>query len=79
MLKQVQHDGGGSPLMSTTFRGLRAEREAEWRRLEALVAICERKSPRALSDEDLMALPILYRSALSSLSVARETSLWRSS
>ncbi|PSJ39352.1 stage II sporulation protein M [Allosphingosinicella deserti] len=57
------------------FRGLRAEREEEWRRLDALVSLCERKSPRALSDDDLMALPVLYRSALSSLSVARETSL----
>ena len=57
------------------FRGLRVEREAEWRRLEHLVTICETKSPRALDDEDLMALPVLYRSALSSLSVARETSL----
>ena len=54
---------------------LRAEREAEWLRLEQLIAICEKKSPRALDDEDLMALPILYRGALSSLSVARETSL----
>jgi uncharacterized membrane protein SpoIIM required for sporulation len=59
----------------TAYRGLRTEREAEWRRLEQLVAICEKKSPRALADEDLMALPILYRGALSSLSVARETSL----
>jgi uncharacterized membrane protein SpoIIM required for sporulation len=30
---------------------------------------------RSLEDEDLLALPILYRGALSSLSVARETSL----
>ncbi|QAY78582.1 stage II sporulation protein M [Sphingosinicella sp. BN140058] len=59
----------------SSFRGLRAEREEEWRRLDALVSLCEKKSPRALSDDDLMALPILYRSALSSLSVARETSL----
>lgn len=59
----------------TAFTRLRAEREEEWRRLDALVALCEKKSPRALSDEDLMALPILYRGALSSLSVARETSL----
>lgn len=59
----------------TTFLRLRAEREAEWRRLDDLVTLCEKKSPRALSDEDLMALPILYRGALSSLSVARETSL----
>jgi uncharacterized membrane protein SpoIIM required for sporulation len=57
------------------FRGLRAEREEEWRRLDAMLVLCERKSPRALADEDLMELPILYRGALSSLSVARETSL----
>jgi uncharacterized membrane protein SpoIIM required for sporulation len=57
------------------LRSLRAEREAEWRRLEDLVTLCEKKSPRALSNEDLMALPVLYRGALSSLSVARETSL----
>ena len=54
---------------------LRAAREAEWHQLDQLVTIAEKKSPRALSDEDLMALPVLYRSALSSLSVARETSL----
>jgi uncharacterized membrane protein SpoIIM required for sporulation len=57
------------------FRGIRAEREGEWRRLDELVSICEKRSPRALGDEDLMALPVLYRGALSSLSLARETSL----
>jgi uncharacterized membrane protein SpoIIM required for sporulation len=59
----------------TAARNLRAAREAEWRQLEELVTLAEKKSPRALSDEDLMALPVLYRGALSSLSVARETSL----
>jgi uncharacterized membrane protein SpoIIM required for sporulation len=56
-------------------RRFRAEREAEWRRLEQIVTTAETRSVRALSDEDLLALPILYRGALSSLSVARETSL----
>lgn len=56
-------------------RRFRAEREGEWRRLEHIVATTERGSLRALSDEDLLALPVLYRGALSSLSVARETSL----
>ena len=56
-------------------RRFRAAREAEWRRLDQLLTVLEKKSPRALSDEDLMALPVLYRGALSSLSVARETSL----
>lgn len=40
-----------------------------------MLARAERKSAKALSDDELLALPILYRGALSSLSVARETSL----
>ncbi|HEV2816121.1 MAG TPA: stage II sporulation protein M [Allosphingosinicella sp.] len=56
-------------------RRFRAAREEEWRRLEEILTRCERRSVRALDDEDLLALPILYRGALSSLSVARETSL----
>ena len=56
-------------------RRFRAGREAEWRRLEEILGRAEKKSVRALPDEDLLALPILYRGALSSLSVARETSL----
>ncbi len=56
-------------------RRFRAEREHEWRRLEDILATAEKKSVAALSDADLFALPILYRGALSSLSVARETSL----
>ena len=57
------------------MRSLRAAREEEWKQLETLLDTAEKKSPRALSDEELMALPVLYRGALSSLSVARETSL----
>jgi uncharacterized membrane protein SpoIIM required for sporulation len=57
------------------FPRLRAERAEQWHRLDELVTRCEKKGPRALDDEDLMTLPILYRGALSSLSVARETSL----
>jgi uncharacterized membrane protein SpoIIM required for sporulation len=55
----------------------RAEREADWLRLEQIVNRVERRSVRALSDEDLFALPSLYRATLSSLSVARATSLDR--
>lgn len=56
-------------------RQFRERREPEWQRLEAILRVAERRSVRALSDEDLLALPILYRGALSSLSLARETSL----
>lgn len=55
----------------------RAAHQADWERLEALVNRLERGSIRRLSDDDLLALPVLYRSTLSSLSVARETSLDR--
>src|SRR5918997_3315717 len=59
----------------TIARQFREQREGDWQRLEAILQIAERKSVRGLSDEDLLALPVLYRNALSSLSVARETSL----
>lgn len=53
----------------------RQQREAEWRRLETLVDKAEKGSAARLSDEEILALPVLYRSTLSALSVARETSL----
>jgi uncharacterized membrane protein SpoIIM required for sporulation len=56
-------------------RTFRAAREHEWDRLEEILRRAEERSVRALDDEDLRALPVLYRGALSSLSVARETSL----
>jgi uncharacterized membrane protein SpoIIM required for sporulation len=55
----------------------RAAYEADWAELDRIVTRIERKSVRALDEEALLALPVLYRSALSSLSVARETSLDR--
>lgn len=59
-------------LRSVRFR---LEREATWERLEKLLAQVERRSPQSLSDEDMLAIPALYRATLSSLSVARATSL----
>ena len=53
----------------------RLEREADWKRLEAIVTKLERGKLRKLSDEDVLALPVLYRTVASSLSIARETSL----
>lgn len=63
--------------MDVTLRSLRfrAEREATWQRLEELLKKIENRSPRSLSDEDMLAIPALYRATLSSLSVARATSL----
>lgn len=53
----------------------RIEREADWQRLEDIVKRMESGRLRRLSDEDILDLPVLYRTVASSLSVARETSL----
>ncbi len=53
----------------------RLEREGDWRRLEEIVISMEKGGLRRVDDADLLALPTLYRTAASSLSVARETSL----
>jgi len=53
----------------------RQERELEWRKLEDILARAEASSAAKLTDEEIIALPVLYRSALSSLSVARAISL----
>lgn len=65
----------GAPLVNASR--FRAAHEGDWQRLDQIVTRIERRSVRALDDDDLLALPVLYRTALSSLSVARETSLDR--
>lgn len=64
-------------IASATLRSdrFRLEREGEWRRLDELVTRMEKGGLRKIADADLIALPALYRTAASSLSVARETSL----
>ena len=64
-----------APLVNATR--FRQAHEADWNRLEAIVSRIEKGSLRSLSDEDLLELPALYRTTLSSLSVARDTSLDR--
>lgn len=56
-------------------RRFRADREADWKALEALLDRADKGSLRKLSDEEVLALPRLYRATVSSLSVARATSL----
>ncbi len=53
----------------------RLEREADWVRLEEIITKMEKGKTRRLSDDDVLALPTLYRTLLSSLSIARESSL----
>ena len=64
-----------TPLVNATR--FRQAHEQDWSRLEQIVTRMEKRSIRSLSDEDLLALPGLYRTSLSSLSVARDTSLDR--
>ena len=53
----------------------RAEREADWRRLETLLARAEKGGAAKLKRDEILEIPLLYRQALSSLSVARSISL----
>lgn len=63
-----------APLKSFEFR---RERQASWLELERLVERAERSNVTKLPASDLTRLPLLYRAALSSLSVARAISLDR--
>jgi uncharacterized membrane protein SpoIIM required for sporulation len=53
----------------------RQEREADWRRLEALVAEAETRGLHRMSFAEARDLAALYRQATSSLAIAREISL----
>ncbi|MFT5684060.1 MAG: putative membrane protein SpoIIM required for sporulation [Myxococcota bacterium] len=55
----------------------RKERESHWTELEHLLSRVNSRGLSSLDAEDLHRLPVLYRSALSSLSVARSISLDR--
>jgi uncharacterized membrane protein SpoIIM required for sporulation len=59
-------------LKSNRFR---EERETDWRRLEVLLGRAEKAGVARLSRSELLELPVLYRQALSSLSMARSISL----
>lgn len=65
-------DIASASLRSDRFR---LAREGEWKRLETILGCIEKGGLRRIADDDLIALPALYRTAVSSLAVARETSL----
>lgn len=67
----------GKPELVLKSSEFRKGREASWRELEGLVGRVERRGVRSLTLDQLQRLPILYRSALSSLSVARTIALDR--
>ncbi len=59
-------------------RRFRMEREADWKRLEDLLNRFERGRGYSLSDDEVIAIPVLYRATLTSLSMARAISLDKS-
>jgi uncharacterized membrane protein SpoIIM required for sporulation len=67
------------PLPSLTLKSaeFRRERERGWRELELLLEQAQRRGVASLGPEALERLPLLYRAALSSLSVARAIALDR--
>jgi uncharacterized membrane protein SpoIIM required for sporulation len=68
---------GSAPTLVLRSSEFRRGREESWRELEAFVARAEKRGVRSLSAEELQRLPLLYRSTLSSLSVARSIALDR--
>ncbi|QXF13596.1 stage II sporulation protein M [Sphingopyxis terrae] len=65
--------GTDAPGFSTSR--FRAEREADWIAFDTLLGRLETRGAKALSSDELLQLPILYRATLSSLSIARATML----
>ena len=65
------------PVIALKSSEFRRTREQGWQELERLIDAAERQGVRALAPQELHRLPQLYRSALSSLSVARAIALDR--
>ena len=66
--KTLNNYGTGLTLRSASFR---KGREEAWRQLENIIDRVEKDSISSLSAEEAQQLPLLYRTAVSSLSVAR--------
>jgi uncharacterized membrane protein SpoIIM required for sporulation len=64
-------------MLTLKSREFRQEREAGWTELETLISQAREHGMRSLDTADLRRLPLLYRAALSSLSVARSIALDR--
>jgi uncharacterized membrane protein SpoIIM required for sporulation len=73
----VSADGGIARRIVLRSSEFRKEREASWRELDELVKRVEKRGVAALSAAEIEKLPMLYRIALSSLSVARSIALDR--
>jgi uncharacterized membrane protein SpoIIM required for sporulation len=75
--REVADLGVQRPVITLKSSEFRREREQSWKELERLIEAGERRGVRMLTPEELNRLPQLYRSVLSSLSVARAIALDR--
>ena len=75
--REVADLTGQRPAIVLKSSEFRRTREQGWKELERLVEVAERRGVRMLEPSELNRLPQLYRSALSSLSVARAIALDR--
>lgn len=73
----IANDGAAHPALVLRSSEFRRGREQAWRDLEELLARVERSGLASLPVEDLQRLPLLHRSAMSALSVARAIALDR--
>jgi uncharacterized membrane protein SpoIIM required for sporulation len=77
VLAATDEPAAGRPSLTLRSNEFRRGREASWLELEVLVAKAEHGGMGALDIEELRRLPLLYRAALSALSVARAIALDR--
>lgn len=72
-------ESGDNPRPRVALRSsqFRRRREDDWRMLEILIGKAEKRGIASLDAEELQRLPLLYRSVISSLSVARSIALDR--
>jgi uncharacterized membrane protein SpoIIM required for sporulation len=75
--REVSHLTAQRPAIVLKSSEFRRTREQGWQELERLVDAVERRGVRTLAPDELNRLPQLYRSTLSSLSVARAIALDR--
>ena len=69
--RHIGPTGVAAPLLSLRSAEFRKGREQSWKQLEDMVGRIEKNGIAALSAEEIQQLPLLYRAAMSSLSVAR--------
>lgn len=69
--RSIGPTGTAAPLFTLRSAEFRKGREQSWKQLEDMVERIEKGGIAALSAEEIQRLPLLYRTAMSSLSVAR--------